>query len=553
MGPPSWFITSSCNDLNWLDTLKACLIAAGRRSENPEQLSWEEKIKLIEESPVTLARQFMVRLHVMMKVLKHDSKILGGQLIDYRWRIEFQNRGSPHMHMLCWNSGIPSFESSAGVAVIDKVVSSASNPTNNELAEIVRRVQIHKHSSTCYKNRTHNVCRFSFPRQASDCTKILDADGIIANKGRFCILKRHSGDAFVNNYNPAILKLWGGNMDIQPCGNVIAVAYNIAKYASNHEPQDVGQAVREVLTRVWRYGGDVGRQLFAVSMTLLRFRQVSAPECAFRLRHLKLRDGSRKVVFVNTCRPEERYRMLRCDGNGGQVHTNIFDRYIARPDSLEEISLAEFSVTYEHMSGDQDADAQGDHEVYDVDRKITGRKIIHLENGMRMKERSRKAVLKTRCYTQTGDREGYFYSYLVAHVLFRSEHELLENYETAKAAFNAKYHLLRPLQNGETFQEFQYVERELHQVISQVLALNANESHEPRGPNDNPVEHNDQMNAIVEGYEPGFLDIIVEDDGADSREEPVITAKEFSECVRSMNIEQKRLFEKTTKTIKDDL
>lgn len=44
--------------------------------------------------------------------------------------------------------------------------------------------------------------------------------------------------------------LWTGNMDIQLCGNVTAVAYYIAKYAAKHETQDVGQAVRDAVSRV---------------------------------------------------------------------------------------------------------------------------------------------------------------------------------------------------------------------------------------------------------------------------------------------------------------
>ncbi|KAF9409281.1 hypothetical protein HW555_011316 [Spodoptera exigua] len=97
-----------------------------------------------------------------------------------------------------------------------------------------------------------------------------------------------------------ILKLWKENMDIQPCGNVTAVSYYIAKYTSKHEPQDVGQAVKDAVSKVRSCHGDIGRQLFAVSMAILNHRRVSACECAYRLCHLKLRDSSRKVVFVTT-------------------------------------------------------------------------------------------------------------------------------------------------------------------------------------------------------------------------------------------------------------
>jgi len=38
----------------------------------------------------------------------------------------------------------------------------------------------------------------------------------------------------------------------------------------------MGQAVKDAISRVQRYGGDIRKQLFAVSMTILRHRQVSA-------------------------------------------------------------------------------------------------------------------------------------------------------------------------------------------------------------------------------------------------------------------------------------
>jgi len=120
LGPPQWVLTLSCNDLNWKDILQACLIAAGRKGEDIDHLSFNEKQRLIIEHPVALSRHFMVR--AIMYILQNDDTLLGGKLINFWWRIEFQNRGSPHLHMLCWNKDIP-FETPDGVALIDKVVS----------------------------------------------------------------------------------------------------------------------------------------------------------------------------------------------------------------------------------------------------------------------------------------------------------------------------------------------------------------------------------------------------------------------------------------------
>lgn len=177
--------------------------------------------------------------------------------------------------------------------------------------------------------------------------------------------------------------------------------------------------MKNAIQRAKSFGGDVGKQLYAISNAILNQRRVSASECAFRLCHLKLRKSTRKVVFVNTCKPDDRYRVLRSDCQ--DVHLNIFDRYINRPDSLENISISEFVVGYENVTKRKDADEDdGDADVYDNDLLQADVRYIGLKNGLRMQKRSRNAVLRSRYVTQTGNREGYFYSYLVAHVPFRN-------------------------------------------------------------------------------------------------------------------------------------
>ena len=67
-------------------------------------------------------------------------------------------------------------------------------------------------------------------------------------------------------------------MDLQPCGNVTDIAYYVAKYAVKHESQEIGQAVKDAVSRVQRYGGNIRKQLFAISMTIL---QLYIDRCLF--------------------------------------------------------------------------------------------------------------------------------------------------------------------------------------------------------------------------------------------------------------------------------
>ncbi|KAG5685134.1 hypothetical protein PVAND_014328 [Polypedilum vanderplanki] len=67
-------------------------------------------------------------------------------------------------------------------------------------------------------------------------------------------------------------------------------------------------------------------------MRILKEREVSAAECAYRLCHLPLRGSSRSTVFLNTRKPEQRYYVSKFEGNEAVgMCSNIFERYEKRP------------------------------------------------------------------------------------------------------------------------------------------------------------------------------------------------------------------------------
>ncbi|GFS77215.1 helitron_like_N domain-containing protein [Nephila pilipes] len=119
--PPTWFITPSCNDLKWLYIRKALLIANKRPDVDPASICIDEAQQLIEMYPVVLSRHFSRRINAFMPHIKRNPGFLGGQVVDHWWRIEFQNRGSPHLNLLVWIKNEPSFDTPAGIALINKV------------------------------------------------------------------------------------------------------------------------------------------------------------------------------------------------------------------------------------------------------------------------------------------------------------------------------------------------------------------------------------------------------------------------------------------------
>ena len=83
LGPPTWFLTLSYNDLNWIDMRKSLLIADGRLDEDPCLLNIDEVQRLIELYPVVLSRHFSRRVDACMKQIKRNDDLLGGKVIDF--------------------------------------------------------------------------------------------------------------------------------------------------------------------------------------------------------------------------------------------------------------------------------------------------------------------------------------------------------------------------------------------------------------------------------------------------------------------------------------
>lgn len=89
LGPPTWFVTFSCNDLNWMDMLKALHIADGR-STSEENLPFSERLNLVyQQYPVVVARQFTIRVNPSDSFFKTQSGLLRRKYGRFLYRIEF--------------------------------------------------------------------------------------------------------------------------------------------------------------------------------------------------------------------------------------------------------------------------------------------------------------------------------------------------------------------------------------------------------------------------------------------------------------------------------
>ena len=171
----------------------------------------------------------------------------------------------------------------------------------------------------------------------------------ISKSGQSIILKRQPSERNVNCYSPAVLKTWQANMDIQYVTNTYACVMYIASYVLKAE-KGMGELLRQAAKELQQ--GNTRQQLNKLGSVFLTNWEVSAQEAVYRVLSMPLRRCSRTTVFLNTDYKDSRDALLlpfaqlqKLEDNDENVYCkNITDRYAARPQNLDDMSLSLLSL-----------------------------------------------------------------------------------------------------------------------------------------------------------------------------------------------------------------
>ncbi|ORU93952.1 MAG: hypothetical protein A6F71_09080 [Cycloclasticus sp. symbiont of Poecilosclerida sp. M] len=251
LGPPTFFVTLTANDMHWPELFM--LIDPTLTAEQVAQMSSGDKLKL-EISRHILCKQ-SCSLSADYRLIPKECHYGQGQTTGYCWmRIEFQMRGSPHVH-----SGAPKVDTVEGrqqaPQFVDQYISTMlPDPTADpDLHRLVSTLQVHRHSHTCYK---HNrvTCRFNYPRPPNPATRLrtrLRTNTDPGSAAQFYVTQRNECDQWVNAYNPTcLLKAWQANMDIQMVGSEYGAAMYVCMYVSKSEPDRLKHALHDTLQNI---------------------------------------------------------------------------------------------------------------------------------------------------------------------------------------------------------------------------------------------------------------------------------------------------------------
>ena len=395
---PTWFMSLSAADTRWTDLLKmlAKLNDGIYYSEKElENLSWQEKTKLVQKDPVTCSRYFDHRVQEFLNTVLKSSCEPIGKLLDYFYRVEFQQRGSPHIHMLVWIENAPTLETNSEREIVQFVDKYLTCNTDNEKTANLVGLQSHKHSRTCRK-KGKPICRFGFPLPPLPRTMLLypleedvdkykkkntellkamneykdnvdmtfeeflenfakmDFDDYIkcirsSLKAPKVFLKRKTKDMRINLFNEGILCAWKANLDIQ----IVLEPYGCASYIVGYisKSQRGMSAQLDAAAKEARKGNlDLKKQVRHIGNVFSNCVEVSAQEAVYLDLQIPLTKCTRDIVFVNTSVPEERIFLLKpkaaldeLPAESTDVESdNVIQRYSKRPKQLSTFCLADY-------------------------------------------------------------------------------------------------------------------------------------------------------------------------------------------------------------------
>ena len=191
LGPFHMFYTFSCGEMRWSEVFISLLLRKGYNVEIPDNWDgldstlivegkelWDyvnedlsqSKHELFKDYTFLISRLFDARVKSFVKNIllgRGNGKVT---ISHYSYRVEFQARGLPHIHGVCWIekeellrrgiTGDLSENDEAAVKLADDLVTCKLPQNDDELKKIVSDVQIHKHTKSCLKY--NGICRYGF-------------------------------------------------------------------------------------------------------------------------------------------------------------------------------------------------------------------------------------------------------------------------------------------------------------------------------------------------------------------------------------------------------
>ena len=483
LGPATLFLSFSAAETQWTHLLKILskiVDSIDLTDSDVDNLSWEEKTRLIQSDPVTCSRHFHYSVQELLKFFQSGLMPLRAKMVDYFYCVEYQHRGSPHIHMLVWLQDVPKYQEDADEDVIAFIDSLVSCSIDHAFA----KYQMHRHSRTCQKLRKRE-CRFNFPKPPMKNTVILKPLDEIEEKeihsnnfkkikrsledmalgnslsldelleqlqltedqymmairssisSPTIFLKRLSNEIRINAYIPTCLSAWRANMDSQYILDIYQCAMYVVAYVSKSQ-RGMSLLLDAASKEAKEKGSNIKEKVRLIENKFTNNVEMSAQEAVDICLQVPLRKCSRQVIFVPTSESTNRTFLLKSfeeihsmeDDDDQVTSGNLLTRYTDRPHALENVTLADWAAWYDKPGkiGDslQNNENESDSDNLVVDITCTRHNI---------KKRRTARILRSVRYNQEHDPENYCREKIMLYTHWRDEQKLKGNSQTYQGRY----------------------------------------------------------------------------------------------------------------------
>ena len=430
-GPATWYLTLSPSEWSWHD------MGDYLRKLNPD-LSSLSISALVAADPISTSRFIDNKLKAFIEFIQSNDDPIG-KVTHYYYRREYQGRGLQHFHFQIWIEDAPVIgvhpdeEISKFIAkyctcsVPDKILSPV-------LYERFVNYQAHRYNNYCLRSKKtkaglRKVCRFGFPRPTRDNLYLRSVVESVAGRkalrenSRLYDLPRQHNERMINDYNPAVLLAWEGNMDIQYIGEKSSILnWYITKYTTKAEKSHAKTAFTELTSNK-----SVASRLWNIALRSLSHRECGALEASDTLLgiHLYGTDPSTVIRWVDvnmvrSRRVKEHHVIsaLSEDSEDILYHSWIDSYYPNRPSELEDSNLYDF-LAWHDIVYKKPSDKATFYPVFDRFRK----------------KRSSPYLINHYKYNPEQEPEKYFYSLLLLFKPWRKCDSLMGDSNSYKEAF----------------------------------------------------------------------------------------------------------------------
>ena len=235
--------------------------------------------------------------------------------------------------------------------------------------------------------------------------------------------KRRPCEKNISPYNTVILSLIRSNMNLQFITGIYGLLTYLTSYLCKSE-RTMGELMRKASKE--SAGAEMREKFKKIGNVFLTKREVSTHEAIKRTLSLHMRTSNIDVLYLNTGIKKERTRILKpqsvldsMDPEDTNVYaTNLIDRYVNRPDTLDDMCYADFATNY---TSKRDPITLDDDDIQNYTERVSPMEIaeimsetqiITLKNGLgKMRKRVRPCVMRYHRVSKLKDSEQYSFGH----------------------------------------------------------------------------------------------------------------------------------------------